>query len=148
MFYVIIGLIALAIIIVLANARRDIAASEQSLTNETRPFTYDDERRAADERLILWMRYVDAQGKLTERTVHIYAPEDDDYFFGWCNRAQAPRTFRCDRIQAWKLLDERFRYDPRVIQWWKAFHDKPTCQQMDWQEWLQERKEQSSKEAE
>ncbi|HSL03725.1 MAG TPA: WYL domain-containing protein [Nitrospiraceae bacterium] len=101
-----------------------------------RLFTYKDERQAANARQRLWMRYQDRSGHVTERTVEIYHPENDEVVFAWCCLARAPRTFARRSIQSWQLLPERFEFDPVVAQYWEEEGTRDMSEKLPWRRWL------------
>jgi hypothetical protein len=102
----------------------------------TRLFTYEDECRAAQARQRLWMRYEDRQGHVTERTVEIYQPEDDEVIFAWCSLARAPRTFARQSIQSWRLMPDRFVFDPIIAQYWEEEGTRDMSEKLPWRRWL------------
>jgi tetratricopeptide (TPR) repeat protein len=103
----------------------------------TRLLTYDDELQAARTRQRLWIRYSDRGGNVTERKIEIYHPEDDEYVFAWCCSKQEPRTFNRRSIQSWKLLPERFEFDPIVEQYWREEGTRDQSEKLPWRRWLQ-----------
>ncbi|MEM9246497.1 MAG: WYL domain-containing transcriptional regulator [Cyanobacteria bacterium P01_F01_bin.153] len=63
----------------------------------------------------VWVRYAGPGKPISEREVDPYIlhfSRNNPYMTGWCHQRQEPRWFRVDRIQAIKLLDERFEIDP------------------------------------
>ena len=107
----------------------------------TRLFTYEDERNAAESRQRLWMRYEDRQGHVTERTVEIYQPEDDEVIFAWCCLARAPRTFARRSIQSWRLMPDSFVFDPVIDQYWEEEGTRDMGERMPWRRWLEDQPE-------
>jgi hypothetical protein len=73
--------------------------------------TSEDELNAFKEPI--WIRYEDKSGTATERVVEIYRPRDDGYLHVVSSKA-APRTFVRRNILSWRLLEERFDFDPVV----------------------------------
>jgi predicted DNA-binding transcriptional regulator YafY len=72
-------------------------------------------REATEKKRKAWLSYRDSEDSLSERTVRPLALA----FFGytwmlsaWCELRQDFRNFRLDRIEALKLLDERFTEEP------------------------------------
>lgn len=68
-------------------------------------------RVALEERRIVWMRYEDAEGVISERTLRPVGL----FFWGyrwslsaWCELRQAFRSFRLDRIRQIDVREERF----------------------------------------
>lgn len=102
----------------------------------SRLFTYQDERRAAQSRQRLWIRYQDRGGNITERTVELYQPEDDEYIFTWCCLKREPRTFARRSIQSWQLLPEQFAFDPIVNQYWEEEGTRDLSEKLPWRRWL------------
>lgn len=102
----------------------------------SRFFTYQDERHAAAARQRLWMRYEDREGHVTERTVEIYHPENDEVIFAWCRLKREPRTFARRSIQRWQLLPERFEFDPVVDQYWDEEGTRDMSEKLPWRRWL------------
>lgn len=101
-----------------------------------RLFTYKDERHAYKARQPLWMRYQDKAGTITERVVEIYNPEDDEVLFTWCRMKQEPRTFARRNIQSWRLLPERFVFDPLVARYWKEEGTLGAGDSIPWRRWI------------
>jgi hypothetical protein len=102
-----------------------------------RLFTYKDERLAAKARQRLWIRYQDRAGHITERIVEIYHPENDAVVFAWCCLKREPRTFARNNIQSWKLLPERFEFDPIVDQYWEEEGMLDMSEKIPWRRWLE-----------
>jgi hypothetical protein len=102
----------------------------------SRLFTYQDERHAAKARQRLWMRYEDRSGHITERTIEIYHPENDEVVFAWCCLKREPRTFARRNIQSWKLLPEHFEFDPVIEQYWEEEGTKDLSEKLPWRRWL------------
>lgn len=102
----------------------------------TRLFTYEDESRAAWARQRLWIRYEDRAGNTTERKVEIYHPEDDEYIFAWCCSKLEPRTFARRSLHSWRLLPERFEFDPIVEQYWREEGTRDQSEKLPWRRWL------------
>lgn len=110
-----------------------------------RLFTYQDERRAYKARQRLWLQYKDKTGHVTERTVEIYHPQNDEMLFTWCCLKKEPRTFYRRNIQRWRLLPEHFDFDPVVARYWK---EEGTLDQQDripWHRWLTKHDDQSAR---
>lgn len=105
----------------------------------TRLLTYEEESRAAWARQRLWMQYQykDKSGHITERTVEIYQPERDEVLFTWCRLKQEPRTFARRNILQWRLLPERFEYDPIVARYWDEEAGLDQSEKMPWRRWLE-----------
>ncbi len=70
-------------------------------------------RTAVDEQRALWLRYYTAtRDESTERVVdpvRVFVTEGRTYLEAWCRSAEGLRTFRADRIDAARLLDEPAR---------------------------------------
>lgn len=103
-----------------------------------RLFTYQDERKAHKARQALWIRYQDKVGNITERIVEIYHPENDEVLFTWCRMKQEPRTFARRNIHSWRLLQERFEFDPIVARFWKEEGTLGLGDGIPWRRWLQD----------
>lgn len=101
-----------------------------------RLFTYEEECRAAQAHQRLWMRYQDRSGHVTERKIEIYHPEHDEVLFAWCCLARGPRTFARRSIQRWRLLPERFEFDPIVDQYWEEEGTLDMSEKLPWRRWL------------
>ena len=80
-------------------------------------FTAEDEHQAYTAGQLVWIRYEDKSGMVTERVVEIYRPGDKEVIYTWCRRKQAPRTFVRRNIRNWRLLPERFDFDPIVAKY-------------------------------
>lgn len=106
-----------------------------------RLFSYKDERQASKARQRLWMRYQDRSGHVTERTVEIYHPEDDEYLFAWCCSKLEPRTFARRSIRSWRLLPERFEFDPIIEQYWREEGTRDQNDKLPWLRWIQHQSE-------
>lgn len=104
----------------------------------TRLFTYRDERKAFKAQQRLWMRYRDKTGHVSERTVEIYHPEDDAVVFAWCCLKKEPRTFARSSIQSWRLIPERYDFDPIVAQYWDEEGTEDVSVKLPWRRWLQQ----------
>lgn len=104
----------------------------------TRLFTFEEESRAAWARQRLWIHYKDKGGNVTERKVEIYQPEKDEVLYTWCCLKQEPRTFARRNILQWRLLPERFDYDPVVAQYWDEEGTLDQSEKLPWRRWLQQ----------
>ncbi len=63
----------------------------------------------------VWMRYGTPGKPVSERELDPYIlhfSRNNPYVTGWCHLRQEPRWFRVDRIQAIRLLDQRFEVEP------------------------------------
>jgi predicted DNA-binding transcriptional regulator YafY len=96
----------------------------------------DDERHAFKTGQPIWIRYKDTSGTVTERVVEIYRPRDDEVIYTWCRRKQAPRTFVRRNIHQWRLLPERFDFDPIVAQYWDEEGTRDRSEKAPWNRWL------------
>lgn len=70
---------------------------------------------ACQKKQRVWMRYATPGKPVSEREVDPYVlhfSRSNPYLTGWCHQRQEPRWFRIDRIQAIRLLDQRFEIDP------------------------------------
>lgn len=67
--------------------------------------------QALDQRRAMHLTYYTAgRDETTERTVdpmRLVLVEGRSYLEAWCRRAEGVRLFRLDRIDAWRMLDER-----------------------------------------
>lgn len=102
----------------------------------TRLLTYRDELLAAQARQRMWLRYEDRAGNTTERTIEIYHPEDDEYVFAWCCSKLEPRTFARRSIRSWRLLPERFEFDPIIEQYWREEGTRDQSEKLPWKRWI------------
>ena len=102
----------------------------------TRLLTYQDERHAATARQRLWIQYEDRACNTTERNIEIYHPEDDEYVFAWCCSKLEPRTFARRSICCWRLLPERFEFDPIIEQYWREEGTRDMSEKMPWRRWI------------
>ena len=73
---------------------------------------------------------------VTERVVEIYRPGDGEVIYTWCRRKQAPRTFIRGNIRRWRLLPERFDFDPNVAQYWDEERSRERVEKNPWRRWL------------
>jgi proteasome accessory factor C len=93
------------------------ASAQLSVTFESEGSVFATVDRAITERRRLWMRYYSpARDALTEREVdpiRLFAV-GHTYFEGWCRLSEDRRTFRLDRVEEIRLLDEPS--DPPRIQ--------------------------------
>lgn len=108
-------------------------------------FTYRVEQQTAKARQRLWMRYQDRSGHITERIIEIYHPEDDAVVFAWCCLKRGPRTFARHSIQLWRLLPERFEFDPIVDQYWEEEGTRDMSDKLPWLRWLESQPEHIAK---
>lgn len=104
--------------------------------SHSRPLTSDDEHHAFKVGQPIWIRYEDKSGMVTERVVEIYRPSDDEVIYTWCRRKQAPRTFARRNIRNWRLLPERFDFDPIVAQYWDEEGTRDRSEKNPWRRWL------------
>lgn len=99
-------------------------------------FTSEDEHHAFRTGRPVWIRYADKAGHVTERVVEIYRPGEDEVIFTWCRRKRAPRTFVRRNIHNWRLLPERFDFDPVVAQYWDEEGTRDRSEKSPWRRWL------------
>lgn len=99
-------------------------------------FTSEDELNAFKAGQPIWIRYEDTSGTITERVVEIYRPRDDEVIYTWCRRKQAPRTFVRRNIRSWRLLEERFDFDPVVARYWDEEGTRDRSEKSPWRRWL------------
>ena len=99
-------------------------------------FTSDDELNAFKAGQPIWIRYEDQSGTCTERVVETYRPREDEVIYTWCRRKQAPRTFARRNIRNWRLLDERFDFDPIVAKYWDEEGTRDRSAKSPWRRWL------------
>lgn len=72
-------------------------------------------REAAEQHRLVWLRYRDLHGRISERSVR---PLGCFYWSqvwtlaAWCEVREEFRNFRVDRVEALNLLDEHFRDEP------------------------------------
>ena len=99
-------------------------------------FTSEDEHKAFKAGQPVWIRYEDKSGRVTERVVEIYRPGGGEVIFTWCRRKQAPRTFARRNIRNWRLLPERFDFDPIVAQYWDEEGIRERIEKNPWRRWL------------
>lgn len=99
-------------------------------------FTSEDEHKAFKAGQPVWIRYEDKSGTITERVVEIYRPGDNEVIFTWCRRKQAPRTFVRRNIRNWRLLTERFDFDPIVARYWDEEGTRDRSEKSPWRRWL------------
>ena len=102
----------------------------------SRLLTADDEHQAFKAGQPIWIRYEDASGMVTERVVEIYRPGDGEVIYTWCRRKQAPRTFSRRNIRHWRLLPERFDFDPIVAKYWDEEGTRDRSEKNPWRGWL------------
>lgn len=101
-----------------------------------RRISFLEEQQAAQARQRLWIRYEDYNGNESERKIDIYCPkEDDDYIFAWCCLKQAPRTFNRNKILAWRVLDERFTFNPLVERYFQEEGQRGLEEKISWSRW-------------
>lgn len=99
-------------------------------------FTSEDEHHAFKAGQPVWIRYEDKAGNVTERVVEIYRPGDAEVIFTWCRRKRAPRTFVRRNIRQWRLLPERFDFDPIVAKYWDEEGIRERVEKNPWRRWL------------
>jgi hypothetical protein len=99
-------------------------------------FTAEDEHKVFTAGQAVWIRYEDKAGTVTERIVEIYRPGDGDVIFTWCRRKRAPRTFVRRNIHQWRLLPERFDFDPIVAKYWDEEGIRERVEKNPWRRWL------------
>lgn len=103
----------------------------------TRLLTADDEHQAFRAGQPIWIRYEDTAGRVTERVIEIYRPGAGEVLYTWCRRKQAPRTFVRRNIRKWRLLPERFDFDPNVAQYWDEERIRERVEKNPWRRWLE-----------
>lgn len=102
----------------------------------TLPFTHKLARY--DRRLRL--RYRDAEGRVTDRTIEIYRC-DPNYVFAWCHLRKEPRTFRVENILQWEVLNESFQRDPTIDRYIaEQLVPKNWSAVIPWEDWQQTRR--------
>ncbi|MGC4098759.1 MAG: hypothetical protein QM706_16725 [Nitrospira sp.] len=101
-----------------------------------RLLTAHDEHQAFKAGQPIWIRYEDTAGRVTERVIEIYRPGDGEVLYTWCRRKQAPRTFVRRNIRSWRLLPERFDFDPHVAQYWDEERIRERFAKNPWRHWL------------
>ena len=107
----------------------------------SRPFTSKDERGAFRARQALWIRYEDNFGNVRESIVEMYHPGDRNVIFTWCRLVLEPRAFARRRIQSWRLLNERYTFDPITAQYWDEEGACDGLKRVPWSWWLREQLE-------
>ncbi|UVT17219.1 MAG: hypothetical protein H8K04_06645 [Nitrospira sp.] len=114
----------------------ETAALDNTPDPHSRVFTAEDERHAFEAGQPIWIRYEDKSGVVTERVVEIYRPSEDEVIYTWCRRKRAPRTFVRRKISHWRLLPERFDFDPIVAQYWNEEWLRERFEKNPWRRWL------------
>ena len=99
-------------------------------------FTTEDEQTAFKAGQPVWIRYEDKSGTVTERVVEIYRPGQHDVIFTWCRTKRAPRTFVRRNIRNWRMLPERFDFDPIVAKYWDEEGIRERLEKNPWRRWL------------
>ncbi len=72
-------------------------------------------RRARDERRRLDLLYCGSDGEPSRRTIHVHQVVQGRgawYLVAWCERAEATRRFRAERIMELTLLEDHFEPQP------------------------------------
>ncbi len=99
-------------------------------------FTTEHEHQAYTAGQPVWIRYEDKSGTVTERVVEIYRPGDKEMIYTGCRTKRAPRTFVRRNIRNWRLLPERFDFDPIVAQYWDEEGTRDRSEKSPWRRWL------------
>lgn len=92
--------------------------NEYSKTNNNlkakviRPFTPVDAQKALDDKKVLFIKYVDSKGELSEREIDIYEI-NGLYFRARCHQVKRMRNFRCDRVIDWKSTEKSYTIKQR-----------------------------------
>lgn len=82
-----------------------------------------------------WIKYQDAEGRITQRNIDIYNC-DSTYLFAWCWLRQEPRTFKIENVVQWRALNERFQPDPTVDRYIREqLLPKKWEEKVAWEEW-------------
>ena len=114
----------------------DLKVEPAELDNMPEPhsrlLTSDDEHNAFKAGQPIWIRYEDKSGTVTERVVEIYRPGNDEVIYTWCRRKQDPRTFARRNIRNWRLLPERFDFDPIVARYWDEGGTRDRSEKNPW----------------
>lgn len=85
----------------------------------------------------IWIKYQDAEGRVTDRAIDIYE-SDDNYVFAWCHLRKEPRTFKTENILQWKVLNERFQRDSTVHRYInEQLLPKNWSGKIPWEQWQQ-----------
>ncbi|WHZ27625.1 MAG: hypothetical protein OJF51_002422 [Nitrospira sp.] len=119
-----------------AALREEPAELDNMPEPHSRPLTSDDECHAFKAGQPIWIRYEDTSGTVTERVVEIYRPREDEVIYTWCRRKRAPRTFVRRNIRNWRLLPERFDFDPIVARYWDEEGTRDRSEKSPWRRWL------------
>jgi hypothetical protein len=56
--------------------------------------------------------------------------------YTWCRKKRAPRTFVRRNIRQWRLLPERFDFDPIVAKYWDEEGIRERLEKNPWRRWL------------
>ncbi len=121
--------------------KRDASDFIQMAEPTSRPFTSRDQRRAFRARQALWIRYEDNFGNVRESIVEVYLPGDHDVIFTWCRLVLEPRAFARSKIQSWRLLNERYTFDPVTAQYWDEEGAFSGSRRAPWTWWLRKQLE-------
>lgn len=89
--------------------------------------------QAQRNNLRVQMRYEDATGHETSRSVDVYQVDSTGHFHGYCHKRKEPRTFRVDRVQM-VLTDGSSEPDPRVSQYLR----EAKSLDVPWSAWLRQ----------
>lgn len=99
------------------------------------PFNSAAKQRVATEKRRIWIKYQDAEGRISERKIEIYQ-WDNDYLFAWCCLRNEPRTFRIDHIVQCEVLSEQFQAHPTIERYIREqLLPKNWSVKVPWAEW-------------
>jgi len=88
------------------------------------------------EKKRIWIKYQDAEGRISQRRIEIYHYDDCNYIFAWCCLRNEPRTFKTNNILQWKVLNERFEANPTVERYIREqLQPKDWSNKIAWGEW-------------
>lgn len=91
----------------------------------TKPFPIHYAKQAAREQRLVWVKYQNPDGRVTEGQVEFYRVTWKGEILGWCRTRRCRCTFKRDQVLAWQILDERFDRIRNMEHWarWTSWID-------------------------
>ena len=106
-----------------------------------RILTFQNEVDIAKDRQVVRVTYRDESGDVTKLDLDIYRPRDDVYAYAYCRRQKEPRTFLIEGILDWKVLPQRFTYNPLVDEWFDTFGPSSSEARPNWKVWVHQKRQ-------
>ena len=106
-----------------------------------RILTFQDEVDLAKDRRVLRITYRGESGDVNKLDLEMYRPRDDVYAYAFCRRQKEPQAFLIEGILDWKVLPQRFTYNPLVDEWFDTFGPSSSEPRPNWRIWLHQKRQ-------